>query len=55
VINLKVENVKITIEGAKIPYPQVQEVIGELGGTVHSVDEVVADKMIVEDAVTPQG
>jgi len=53
-IDRKVENAKITIEGEKIPYPQVYEVIEELGGTLHSIDEVVAGKMIIDDAVTLQ-
>jgi hypothetical protein len=54
-VDRKVENAKITIEGEKIPYPQVHEVIEELGGAVHSIDGVVAGKMIIDDAVTPQG
>jgi hypothetical protein len=54
-IDRKVENAKITIEGEKIPYPQVHEIVEKLGGAVHSIDEVVAGKMIIDDAVTPQG
>jgi len=54
-IDRKVENAKITIEGEKIPYPQVHEVIKDLGGAIHSIDEVVAGKMIIDDADTPQG
>jgi len=54
-IDRKVENAKITIEGEKIPYNQVHEVIKDLGGAVHSIDEVVAGKMIIDDADTPQG
>jgi hypothetical protein len=51
----KVENAKITIEGEDISYPAVLEVIEELGGAIHSIDEVVAGKKIIDDAVTPQG
>jgi len=51
----KVENAKITIEGEEIPYPQVSEIIEQLGGVIHSIDEVVAGKQIIDDAVTPQG
>ena len=50
----KVENAKITIEGDSISYPRVLEVIEEMGGAVHSIDEVVAGKTIIDDAVTLQ-
>jgi hypothetical protein len=53
-IDRRVENAKITIEGANILYESVDQAIQENGGTVHSIDEVVAGKMIIEDAVTPQ-
>ena len=49
-----VENAKITIEGENISYRAVLEVIEELGGTVHSIDEVVAGKDIIDDAETLQ-
>jgi hypothetical protein len=50
----KVENAKITIEGDDISYSLVLEVIEEMGGVVHSIDEVVAGKMIIDDSVTLQ-
>jgi hypothetical protein len=50
----RVENAKITVEGDDIDYETVLKVIGEVGGTVHSIDEVVAGRMIIEDAETPQ-
>ena len=53
-IDHRVENAKITIEGDNISYPQVLELIQEMGGTVHSIDEVVAGKTIIDDAVTLQ-
>ena len=49
-----VENAKITIEGEDISYDLVTKLIEEMGGTVHSIDEVVAGKMIIDDAVTLQ-
>jgi hypothetical protein len=49
-----VENAKITIEGEHISYPRVLEVIEDMGGTVHSIDEVVAGKEIIDDPVTLQ-
>lgn len=50
----RVENAKITLEGTDIEYDIVLKVIGEVGGTVHSIDEVVAGRMIIEDAETLQ-
>ena len=53
-IDRRVENAKITIEGGNIFYESVEDTIQENGGTVHSIDEVVAGKIIIEDAATPQ-
>jgi hypothetical protein len=53
-IDRKVENAKITIEGDDISYSAVLDVITDMGATVHSVDEVVAGRKIIEDASTPQ-
>lgn len=50
----KVENAKITIEGENLSYPLVLEIVEELGGAVHSIDEVVAGKMIIDDSATLQ-
>nr|MBC7245900.1 DUF211 domain-containing protein [Chloroflexota bacterium] len=50
----RVENAKITLEGTDLNYDQILKVIGENGGTVHSIDEVVAGRMIIEDAQTLQ-
>jgi len=53
-IDRKVENAKITIEGEHISYPDVLALIDEMGGVVHSIDEVVAGRMIIDDAATLQ-
>ena len=50
----KVENAKITIEGEDISYSIVEEIINEMGGSIHSIDEVVAGKEIIDDAATLQ-
>ncbi len=50
----KVENAKITIEGDSVIFAQVEKVIEELGGAIHSIDEVVAGKEIIDDAQTLQ-
>jgi len=53
-IDRRVENAKITIEGGDLHYDEVERVIQENGGTVHSIDEVVAGKIIIDDSATPQ-
>ncbi len=50
----KVENAKITIEGESISYEIVAELIEEMGGAIHSVDEVAAGRHIIDDAETLQ-
>ncbi len=50
----KVENAKITIEGEQINYPDVLALIEEMGGAIHSIDEVVAGRTIIDDAATLQ-
>jgi len=50
----KVENAKITIEGDDISFEEIEKVIAENGGAIHSIDEVVAGKIIIDDASTPQ-
>ncbi|MEA3397076.1 MAG: DUF211 domain-containing protein [Chloroflexota bacterium] len=53
-IDRRVENAKITIEGNNLPYEKVLVIIEENGGSVHSVDEVAAGKILIEDVITPQ-
>jgi hypothetical protein len=53
-IDRKVENAKITIEGENISYPRVLRLIEDMGGAVHSIDEVVAGSEIIDDAATLQ-
>ncbi len=53
-IDLKVENAKITLEGDNINYEVVVAVIQDMGGSIHSIDEVVAGKDIIDDAATLQ-
>jgi hypothetical protein len=50
----KVENAKITIEGADINFEAIRVIISDNGGAIHSIDEVVAGKIIIDDASTPQ-
>jgi len=53
-IDLKVENAKITIEGDDLNYNEVKDIIEDMGGSIHSIDEVVAGKLIIDDAATLQ-
>lgn len=53
-IDEEVQNIKITIEGADIEYGAVKAVIEEMGGSVHSIDEIVCGETIVEESKTPQ-
>jgi len=53
-IDRKVENAKITLQGPDIHYDLVLETIADNGGTIHSLDEVVAGRMIIDDAETLQ-
>ena len=53
-IDRRVENAKITIEGHDLMYEDIVGVIEDNGGSVHSIDEVAAGKVLIEDVVTPQ-
>jgi hypothetical protein len=50
----KVETVKMTIEGDGVSFDVVRDRIEDLGGTLHSVDEVVCGERLVESSPTPQ-
>ncbi|MDI9610211.1 MAG: DUF211 domain-containing protein [Archaeoglobales archaeon] len=53
-IDQETESVKITIVGTNMDYEEIRRVIEDLGGVVHSIDEVVAGKKIVEAIKTEQ-
>ena len=53
-IDRRVENVKLTIVGDDVRFDDVVGVIEELGGTVHSIDEVVAGTEIIDAIPTMQ-
>ncbi|NPE31641.1 DUF211 domain-containing protein [Methanococcoides sp. SA1] len=48
------ENIKITIEGDNIDYDVVKQEIEKLGAVVHSIDEVAAGSLLVEEVETLQ-
>ena len=53
-VDRKVENAKITIEGDDLDYEEILIIIEDTGGTVHSIDEAVAGKVMTEEVSTPQ-
>lgn len=53
-VDRKVENAKITLEGSDLDYASILSIIEDAGGTVHSIDEAVAGKVLVEDVPTMQ-
>jgi hypothetical protein len=53
-IDRRVENAKITIEGHDLRYDEISHVIEENGGAIHSIDEVAAGRVLIEDVITPQ-
>jgi len=53
-VDQQTETIKITIKGDKIDYLAVESVIEDFGGVIHSIDEVVAGKEIVEEVETAQ-
>jgi len=53
-IDQNTENVKITIVGNDMDFEEIKRTIERLGGVIHSVDEIVAGKKIVETVMTEQ-
>jgi hypothetical protein len=53
-IDRRVENAKVTIEGQDLSYQEIFAIIEENGGAVHSIDEVAAGRVLIDDVVTPQ-
>ena len=54
-IDRRVENAKITIEGHDLSYEEISELIEENGGAIHSINEVAAGKVLIDDVETAQG
>jgi hypothetical protein len=53
-VDQQTENVKITIEGSDLDFEKIKEITEEHGGVIHSIDEVVAGKKLVEEVRTLQ-
>lgn len=52
-VDEKVRNLKVTVEG-EINEQKIREKIDEIGGSVHSIDEVAAGEKLVEESKTLQ-
>lgn len=50
----EVQNLKLTIEGSTVDATAVEETVDELGGTVHSIDQVVCGDRVIDQVETPQ-
>ena len=53
-IDEEVENIKATIEGEGLDLDKLRESIQDLGGSLHSVDEIVCGSRTIEQVETPQ-
>lgn len=53
-IDQQVENAKVIVVGISISFDDIRKKLEEFGATIHSIDEVAAGKMIVEEVTTPQ-
>ncbi len=53
-VDQQTENIKITIEGDDLDYELIKDVIEELGGVIHSIDEIAAGRRLVEEVETLQ-
>lgn len=50
----EVHNVKLTLEGTDLEYDNIDAAISDLGGTIHSVDQVSCGEYIVQEQRTLQ-
>jgi len=53
-LDKEVQNVKLTVAGEDLAPDAVEAAIEDLGGTVHSIDQVSCGAHVVEDSPTPQ-
>jgi hypothetical protein len=50
----EVQTLKLTIEGSDVNHETIETTVEELGGSVHSIDQVVCGESVVEGVPTPQ-
>jgi hypothetical protein len=49
-IDQQTESVVITIEGSEIDFHEIERALSDAGAVIHSIDEVVAGKKLIEPA-----
>ncbi|AGN02574.1 hypothetical protein L593_13175 [Salinarchaeum sp. Harcht-Bsk1] len=49
-----VQNLTVAVEGQRLEYEAIEATIEDLGGTIHSVDQVACGERVVERRPTPQ-
>ncbi|MEM1627683.1 MAG: DUF211 domain-containing protein [Desulfurococcaceae archaeon] len=47
-VDVDTQNILVVIEGEKIVFDDIKEVIEKKGGVIHSIDQVVVGKKIIE-------
>lgn len=52
-IDAKTESIKITVEGQNLNYDAIQEKLRDMNCAIHSIDQVIAGKKLVEDVPVP--
>ena len=53
-VDAETESIKMTIVGPDLKFDLIKQQLEELGGSVHSIDQVVAGRRVVEEAQTHQ-
>lgn len=53
-VDEEVQNLKLTVEGEDVDFEAVGRTIEELGGSVHSIDQVACGDRVIEESETPQ-
>ena len=52
-IDAKTESIKITVEGQNLNYDAIREKLRDMNCAIHSIDQVIAGKKLVEDVQVP--
>lgn len=53
-LDQEVQNIKLTFEGDDVDFAAIEETIENLGGSIHSVDQVACGDYVVTDRRTLQ-
>ncbi len=53
-IDQKTQNVKLTIQGINLDFPKIKVALEKFNCAIHSIDQVIAGKYIIENIETPQ-